>query len=687
LDPLPYNGHTTSLDAFWMGVPVLTLLGKTVVGRAGWSQLCNLGLQELAAETPEQFVALAARVAADLPRLQELRATLRERMEQSPLMDGKRFARNVEQAFRQMWRRWCQQERPQEVSKAIAPDQPISGPNDIAGISLPQALDLAWKHFQAGRLNQAEQLYRQILDADANQVDALHLLGVIAGQTGRNDLAVKYLDAALCLKPDLAQAHSNRGIALAGQGKLAEAEASFVRALCLKPDFADAHVNLGHAVRDQGRLDDALDAYLAALALKPDSPYIHSSLIGVLNYHPGYDAAAIHEECRRWNQRYAEPLNKLILPHANPPDPERRLRVGYVSPDFREHVDSFFTVPLLSNHDHRQYEICCYADVAFPDALTERLRGFADLWRSTVGLSDQQVADIIRADQIDILVDLEMHLANNRLLMFARKPAPVQVCWLGCPGGTGLSAMDYRLTDPYLDPPGLFDGFYSEESIRLPDTFWCYDPLTDQPPVNALPALANGVITFGCLNNFCKINDGVLALWAKVLQAVPQSRLLMLAPQGQPREHVLLRLKQNGIDSARVDFVHKRRRLEYLQLYQRIDLGLDPLPYNGHTTSLDGFWMGVPTLTLLGKTVVGRAGWSQLCNLGLQELAAQTPEQFVALAARVAADLPRLQELRATLRQRMQQSPLMDGKRFARHMEQAYRQMWRRWCGQRSNRT
>ena len=247
-----------------------------------------------------------------------------------------------------------------------------------------------------------------------------------------------------------------------------------------------------------------------------------------------------------------------------------------------------------------------------PDALTERLRGYADVWRSTVGLSDQQLADMIRSDQIDILIDLKMHTANNRLLVFARKPAPVQVAWLGYPGTTGLSAIDYRLTDPYLDPPGLFDAFYAEESLRLPDTFWCYDPLTDQPPVNALPAMENGVITFGCLNNFCKVNDGCLALWAQVLQAVPQSRLLLLAPRGQAREHVLARLQQEGIAAPRVEFADRQPRLEYLKLYHRIDLGLDPLPCNGHTTSLDAFWMGVPTLTLVGRRrrSDGRAGAS-----------------------------------------------------------------------------
>jgi len=357
------------------------------------------------------------------------------------------------------------------------------------------------------------------------------------------------------------------------------------------------------------------------------------------------------------------------------------MRIGYVSPDFRDHVDSFFTIPLLANHDHQQCEIFCYASVARPDAVTERLRGYADVWRSTVKLTDQELADLVRSDQIDILVDLKMHTANNRLLMFAQRPAPVQVCWLAYPGTTGLSTIDYRLTDPYLDPPGLFDSFYAEESLRLPETFWCYDPLTDQPPVNALPARTSGVITFGCLNNFCKVNEDCLMLWARVLQAVPQSRLLLLAPSDPARERVLAILQQEGIAAARVEFANRVPRPEYLKLYHRFDFGLDPVPYNGHTTSLDAFWMGVPTLTLVStKTVLGRGGWTQLCNLGLQELAAETPEQYVALAAGLAGDLTRLEELRSTLRQRMLRSPLMDGKRFARHVEQLYRQMWRRWC-------
>jgi predicted O-linked N-acetylglucosamine transferase (SPINDLY family) len=371
----------------------------------------------------------------------------------------------------------------------------------------------------------------------------------------------------------------------------------------------------------------------------------------------------------------------LIQSHGNSRDPERRLRIGYISPDFRHHATAVGgTFSLLANHDHREFEVYCYSGVLHPDAVTERLRGHADAWRETAGLSHQRLADLVREDRIDILVDLTMHMAGSRLPVFARKPAPIQVAWQAYPGTTGVSTIDYRLTDPFLDPPGQHDAFYTEESVRLPDGFWCYDPLAEDLPVNDLPAMKNGHLTLGCLNNFSKINEGVLALWARVLQAVPASRLLLLAPPGCARERVANTLQEYGIARERVEFTGRLPRMEYLKLHNRIDLGLDPFPYNGHVTSLDAFWMGVPTATLVGERAAGRAGWSQLCNLGLEELAATTPEHYIEIVSGLAGDLERLAGLRRTLRERMRASPLMDGPRFARNVESAYRVMWRKWC-------
>ncbi len=313
------------------------------------------------------------------------------------------------------------------------------------------------------------------------------------------------------------------------------------------------------------------------------------------------------------------------------------------------------------------------------DDLTDRFRVHADVWRDTAALSDEQLASQVREDGIDILVNLTLHMARNRLLVFARKPAPVQVTFAGYPGTTGLDAIDYRITDRHLDPPGLFDHCYSEKSIRLPDSFWCYDPLESDAAVNALPAAANGRVTFGCLNNFCKVNPLVFKLWARVLKAVEPSRLLILADEGSHRRRTLDLLAKEGVPSERMEFVAHQPRPRYLTYYHGIDIGLDTVPYNGHTTSLDSFWMGVPVVTLVGQTVVGRAGFSQLMNLGLPELIAASPEQYVRIAAELAGDLPRLADLRATLRQRMGASPLMDAPRFARNVEAAYQAMWRRF--------
>ena len=541
-------------------------------------------------------------------------------------------------------------------------------------------LDLGNAFQQQGRLNEAVTSYTQATRVRPDYPEAYSNLGNALLELGQPERAIECLQQALRLRPDFVEAAYNLGLVLWTQGRPEEAANHYRRAIELEPRHSCAYLNLGNCLKDQGQLDEAIAAYRAAIELEPATASFHSTLILATNYHPRLDQKALHEETRRWNQRHAAPLQKAFQPHSNPRDPDRRLRIGYVSPDFHEHPASSFTVPLLSHHDHDQFEIFCYAQVERPDAFTERLRGYSDHWRSTVGLADEQLADMIRRDRIDILVDLALHTANSRLLVFARKPAPVQITWLGYPGTTGLSTIDYRLTDPYLDPPGLIDAYYSEQSVRLPETFWCYDPVTETPSVNALPAENTGAITFGCLNNFCKVNDGVLSLWAKVLHAVPRLRLLLRAPRGQARDHVTAVLGHEGIVATRLEFVDRRSRQEYFRLFHRIDLCLDPFPCSGGTTTLNAFWMGVPTVTLIGKTVVGRAGWSQLCNLDLKDLAAESPEQYVAIAAELAGNLPRLVQLRRELRERMLASPLADAPRFARNLEHVYRRVWRRWC-------
>lgn len=538
---------------------------------------------------------------------------------------------------------------------------------------------LAWVVAQQGRIDEAAALYRQLLSAYPSDAVALLQWGNLLFQMGRADEAIGAFSRAAAAKSDFPDPHYNLGIVLRSLDRLDESVAAFERAVAVAPNYAEAHSNLGSAYKDRGELNRAVASYRRALSIRPD-PRTASNLLFALLFHPEFSSTQILEENRRWNDQYAAPLKSLATPHANDRSPDRRLRIGYVSGDLRDHPVGRSMVPLLEHRDRDAFEVFCYADIRRADEVTRRLQSSADTWRDITRLPDAALAQQIRADCIDILVDLAMHLGGNRLLAFAQKPAPVQVAWQAYPGTTGLWAMNYRFTDPFLDPPGSFDADYSERSIRLRDSFWIYEPMTGELSANALPALASRNITFGCLNNFCKINDRVLELWARGMREVASSRLILLAPQGSARQRVLKTLGQHGIDANRVEFVGLQPRPQYLQTYHRIDIGLDTFPYNGHMTSLDSLWMGVPVVTLVDQTVVGRAGRSQLNNLGLADLAAKKPPQFVEIAVNLANDLDRLAELRQSLRSRMERSPLMDRQRYAQSAEIAYREMWREWC-------
>ncbi len=469
-------------------------------------------------------------------------------------------------------------------------------------------LAIALEH--SGRLEEAVTHLREVMRLDPQNFAGLTNLGIALMNLDQLDEAAVCHQKVIDLDRNFIRGWINLGSVLERQSRLDEAADCYRRALQLKPDadVAVAYFNLGGVLRNQGSMDESLACFRRALELKPDYAQAHSNLVYGLNFHPGYDAKVIYQEHCLWDRQHAQPLAKWIKAHTNDRTADRRLRIGYVSPDFRDHVVGRNLLPLFREHDHRQFEIVCYANLFKPDWLTERIRGHADMWRDIVNLTDEHVAQLIRDDEIDILVDLSLHMAHNRLLVFARKPAPVQVTFAGYPGTTGLAAIDYRLTDQYLDPPQLLDGNYSEESIRLPDSFWCYDPLSSEPAVNELPAADAGWITFGCLNSFSKICLPVLELWAKVLGAIDRSRLIVLAPDKSQRQLALHALEQHGISADRVAFVGNQAYQQYLETYHRIDIGLDTFPYNGHTTSLDSFWMGVPVITLVGQTVVGRSG-------------------------------------------------------------------------------
>ena len=530
-----------------------------------------------------------------------------------------------------------------------------------------------------GRAEEAIACYRKALELDPGIAFAHNNLGTALKTLGRWQEAIVAYRRALELEPGSAIAHYNLGNVLKEAGEAAEAERLLLQALALNPALAEAHLNLGNLRKEQGRLDEAMICYSRAVAARPDYAAAHANLLFTLAYVDGLSQARIFELHRDWGRRHAQGLARRD--HANERDPERRLRIAYVSPDLRTHAVAMFIEPVLRHHDRTQVEVHAYAEVAQPDALTQRLQGLCEVWRSTVGLTDEQVAALIRADGIDVLIDLAGHTANGRLLALARKPAPVQVEYLGYPATTGIEAMDWRLTDAVAEPMGQREAFYTERLYRLPHSLWCYQPFADMGEVSPSPAQARGYVTFGSFNNYAKVGPRVVALWAAVLKAVPTARLVMITvPQGEAQAALWARFESLGVARERVLLHDRLGRSEYVALFGQVDVALDPFPCNGGTTTCDALWMGVPVVALRGETFLSRASLSVLAASGLEALAAADEAAYVELCRRLACDVEALSALRAGLRPQLAASPLLDAAGFTRDLEAAYRAMWRAWC-------
>jgi protein O-GlcNAc transferase len=528
--------------------------------------------------------------------------------------------------------------------------------------------------------------FNQALARQPNDASAHAKIAQALQACGQWVPAEAHCHAALRQTPADPQTLSAVGFVLGALGRLDQSITILRQAQQRWPNSAIVLRNLANALKETGQIGQCIALLRRAVELKPPDALAFSSLAYNIYFDPAADSQTILQENLRWNSAFGPAISPHPEPHANDPDPHRRLRIGYVSADFRLHVIGQNILPIFREHDHARFEIVAYSNVTPPDPLTQKFRGHADLWRDVASLSDAHLAQKIREDRIDVLVDLSMHLSCNRPRVFALRSAPVQVAFAAYPGTTGIKNIDYRLTDPYLDPPGEHDADYSERSIRLPKTFWCYQPPDElTPPTNDLPAASSGYITFGCLNNFAKVSDSSLDLWAKVLAAVPSARFKLLAPDCSCRQRIVDRLAAHGVDQSRIDFLPRRPPAHYVRYYHAIDIALDTLPYNGHTTSLDAMWMGVPLITHVGSTVVGRAGLSQLTNLNLTELIAHTPDQFVQVAVDLASDIPRLTQLRPALRDRIIHSPLHDAKSFTRGIEDAYCWMWHTWCNSREH--
>jgi predicted O-linked N-acetylglucosamine transferase (SPINDLY family) len=533
-----------------------------------------------------------------------------------------------------------------------------------------------------GKLDEADRLIRAAIAVNASSPPYHANLGAVLLAQGRPADAVESFRRAIALNPGDAMAQYNLGVALRQLNRLDEAIDAYQQAVNLKPDDARALNNLASSLRAQGRVAEAVACFKKCLEVSPTAES-HSNLLYAMWFDPGSSPADIFAEHARWAQRWAAPLAPEIrttravgFASAIDRNPDRRLRIGYVSPDFRQHVIALFMQPILHHRDHAAFEVFCYADVPDPDFMTARLKADADTWIQTTGLSDADLAQRIRADRIDILVDLTAHMARNRMLTFARKPSPVQVSYLAYAGTTGLPAMDFRLSDVHLDPPGV-PTLGPERVIRLPETYWCYQPQIDLPGVSTRPA-AGAQILFACYNACAKINPPVIALWSRILRQLPQSRIRLIVGGGElGNAHLKQSFAEHGIAPERIELHDKTRYESYFPLYHDADIALDPFPYNGGTTTLDALYMGLPVVTLAGSSGMSRAGVSILCNAGLPDLIAPSPDDYVRLAVDLAKDAPRLADLRRTLRQRLIRSPLMDAPRFARRLESAYRTMWR----------
>lgn len=536
-----------------------------------------------------------------------------------------------------------------------------------------------------GRMPEAIAFYERALTLRPDNATVHNNLANTLVRIGQAQEAMAHYRRALRHRPESAHIHNNLGNVLATLGKAREAIIHYQKAVALRPDNAEAHGNLANALAACGRADEACERFERALALAPNDAATYSNLLLVLNANARFDAAAVYVAHRRYAERFEDPLKPSWPRHANDRSPERPLRIGYVSADLRRHSVAWFIEPVLAHHDREQFEIYAYHGHEIEDEVSDRLRAHVTRWRRLVGLADADVARGIQEDGIDVLVDLSGHTAMNRLPVFARKPAPVQVTWLGYPNTTGLTSMDYRITDRFADPDGMTEPFHTETLWRLPQSFSCYRPPAPAPAVGAAPRAETGVVTFGSFNNRSKIGPEVVALWARVLRGVPGSRLL-LKGKGYDDESVRQALvdgfRAHGVGGERLQLAGGNdSHLEHLRHYHRIDIALDPFPYNGTTTTCDALWMGVPVITLAGATHVARVGVSLLSHLGLTDWIAGSPQDYVEIAARRAVDAQGLGELRRQLRARMASSPLTDAGAFTRHLESAYRSLWRRWCG------
>ncbi|HED14161.1 MAG TPA: tetratricopeptide repeat protein [Gammaproteobacteria bacterium] len=581
-------------------------------------------------------------------------------------------------------------------------------------MNLREQWQTAHSHYVARRLVEAEQGYRQILQQVPNNAQLLYTLAQVCYELQKSDEAIDFMERACRLDPDnpdlryslgalLSEVNQQQvaidhyqailgrhpdhidallglGIIYTGQNRFSEAIACYERILQSNSNNLMAHYNLGLSMMNIGQVERASECFNRALAIDPGNLEVQTASLFILHAMPDVSGEQIYERHREWARRqergYLE--NHVTAGRAGV---DRPLRVGYVSPDFRSHSVAYFIKPILEAHNRERVTCYCYSNTAKPDSVTGLLKELADHWRDIVVLDDEQAAQMIRDDGIDILVDLSGHTMGNRLMIFTRKPAPVQVTWIGYPGTTGLSAMDYRITDSRADPPGQSDTDHVEKLVRMEPCFLCFDPQDEVQVFATAPVRENGYITFGSFNSLAKYSASLIAIWAQVLRAVPGSKLLLKSPLGglgdaAGQGWIQKSFASAGIGPERIECVGRLNELhDHLALYNRVDVALDTFPYNGTTTTCEALWMGVPVITLAGRRHASRVGASLLHAAGLSEHVAETEDEFVAIAQMLAEDVNGLEESRSGLRERLRRSALLDKSRTTEQVEKEYFRM------------
>lgn len=547
------------------------------------------------------------------------------------------------------------------------------------------ANNLANLHRHLGNFQEAILYYKYALQIQENNPIYHYNLGGVYSESGDLLAAKNCFEKAIALKADYADAHNDLGKVYRHAGRLALAAACYQRAIEINPKHLHALNNLAGIYKTHGRAADAIDYYQRALAIRPDYADAFSNMLFAMQYSELVDVKQMFQTHLLFAQRFELKLKNLWREHQNVADPVRKLKIAYVSADFNHHAVAYFITPVLAHHDKTRVEVFAYYNGTRQDQFTEQTIAAVDHFKFVKPLSDEQFCEQIRTDQIDILIDLSGHTAGNRLLAFARKPAPIQITWLGYFGTTGLSAMDYRFTDVYMDPPGFADEIHSEKLLRLPH-FSPFKPHANSPAVNTLPSLSKESFTFASMNNLAKLNQGVVALWSRILHAVPNSVLYLCNVGDAETERIVIEMfERYQIPSSRLLLQPWMPIERYLELHHEIDLALDPFPYNGGTITNHSLWMGVPVITLASNRSVGRIGASLMHRVGLAEFIAQSEDHYLQLAIEFAQQRDRLNQIRLGMRARLAENGEASIAKLTSSVEETYRKVWAKWCADKSS--